>query len=392
LLFKLIISRKQVNLNKLNESTQCQIHESIFHEKYKQSLKSNPLTSMLFIVPDIINNTSLLCSVAFSVILIIFAIKYKKPSFNISLGPALFYLFSFILISALTVLSITYPKFSFGFMVFVTCILTVFTIPINRFTGLVKKQQYFLEKFLILLEKTLILDYFSVIYVKFFCVPPSLFWKRLFLIFCFNFAYILASRIAFINAVFWDHSLSHTYELFLYTVISLGLCVVYIRLIINISMFLVYSTLRIKPSLLSPPILYVFGVDEDSGEPTPPKPDKPSQKAPSNRNFSLININFNREYYRQFFNNANPGGFRYLGYGLAICGTAAACGTLWYTKVQAEQAIIQAKQAIVQAEQAKVQSYHTARKADVAAVDAGLITKDQYYQRHPEDKPPQQKI
>jgi len=42
LLFKLIISRKQVNLNKLNESTQCQIHESIFHEKYKQSLKSNP--------------------------------------------------------------------------------------------------------------------------------------------------------------------------------------------------------------------------------------------------------------------------------------------------------------------------------------------------------------
>ena len=49
LLFKLIMPRKQVNLNKLNESTQCQIHEStqcqvhesIFHEKYKQSLKSS---------------------------------------------------------------------------------------------------------------------------------------------------------------------------------------------------------------------------------------------------------------------------------------------------------------------------------------------------------------
>ena len=52
----------------------------------------------------------------------------------------------------------------------------------------------------------------------------------------------------------------------------------------------------------------------------------------------------------------------------------------YYSKIQAEQSKIQA-------EQSKIQSYHTAREADVAAFEAKLITQEEYYRRHPEDKP-----
>lgn len=35
----------------------------------------------------------------------------------------------------------------------------------------------------------------------------------------------------------------------------------------------------------------------------------------------------------------------------------------------------------------KIQSYNTAREVDVAAFEAKLITQEEYYRRHPEDKP-----
>lgn len=143
-------------------------------------------------------------------------------------------------------------------------------------------------------------------------------------------------------------------------------------------MFLVNSALHINPSLLSPSILYVLGHDDDQLSSGFPK-NHSSQNTPENKRFSLINISYNRQYYQQHFSSANPNGFRYLGYGLAICGTAVACGTFWYTRVQAQASIIQA-------EQARQQTYHTAREADVAAVEAKLITTEEYYRRHPEDK------
>lgn len=143
--------------------------------------------------------------------------------------------------------------------------------------------------------------------------------------------------------------------------------------------------MRIDPSLLSPSILYVLGQDEELPIAIPKN--HATQETPHDKRFALVNVNYNKQYYRQYFSSANPNTFRYMGYGLAICGTAVACGTFWYTRIQAQASLIQAEQAIIQAEQAKQQTYHTAREADVAAVDGGLITKDEYYRRHPEDKP-----
>lgn len=242
------------------------------------------------------------------------------------------------------------------------------------------KQKYFFNKFLIFLDKKLILDYFSVIFVKFFCAPPQIYFRRLILIFCINFAYIMCSRGVFIRVVFWDQPLPTNYAFLIYICLFIGISIIYLRLLINLSMFLVYSALRVNPSLLSPSILYVLGHEDTSSSSDISKSEIPKPSISSDKKYSLVNVTITREYYRQYFNNINPNGFRYMGYGLAICGTLVAGGTFWYTRVQAQQSIIQA-------EQAKQQTYHTAREADVAAVEAKLISKDEYYRRHPEDLP-----
>lgn len=112
-------------------------------------------------------------------------------------------------------------------------------------------------------------------------------------------------------------------------------------------MFLVYSALRVNPSLLSPSILYVLGQNNNEMSHEAPKSNLSSDKK-----YFFVNINVTCQYYRQYFTNTNPNVFRYMGYGLAICGTLVAFGTFWYTRVQANASIIQV-------EQTKQQTYHT---------------------------------
>ena len=219
------------------------------------------------------------------------------------------------------------------------------------------------------------------------CVPRQIYLQRLLIIFCINILYIFCSRGVFIHIVFWDLLLPTKYNFLIYLILFMGIGVIYFRLLINISMFLVYSVLRLDRTLLSPSILYVL--DQDDLE-IPTKPLGPSRTSGTSTysKFSFINISINWEYYKQYFSTTttNPTGFRYMGYGLAICGTLAACVTYWciYTRVQAQQAVIQA---VIQADQTKQQTYRTAREADVAAVDTGLICKEEYYRHHPQDKP-----
>lgn len=320
----------------------------------------------------------------FLVAFIIAVVVIFKNMLKITLGDFYFGVISLVIISSFSLLSFIYPKFSFVFMIFITCILTVFTIPYEIFTGFNLKQKYLFKKFLIFLDKTLILDYFSVIFVKFFCVPTKKFIKRLVIIFCLSLCYIICSRIVFIQVVFWNKTFSYNYNFLIYMVLFIGIAVVYFRLLINLSMFLVFSALRIDRTLLSPSILFILD-QEDSDMPNKPlASSRASNTDKTDKKFSFINVTITRDYYRQYFNNANPTTFRYVGYGVAICGAIAACGTFWYSRVQAQASI-------VQAEQARIQSYHTAREADVAAVEAGLITKDIYYQRHPEDLPKESK-
>lgn len=130
-------------------------------------------------------------------------------------------------------------------------------------------------------------------------------------------------------------------------------------------------------SLLSPSVLYVFGEDSDDHS----VPDKGTQKppVPSDRKFSLLNINITRNTYKQYFSNSNPNYFRNLGLCLGICTLGAASAAAYYARSQALAAIKQADATIKQVDAAIKQN-------DLSAFQSGLITKDQYYDRHPEDK------
>lgn len=307
---------------------------------------------------------------------IFFGVIFKQ------VNQLLFYFFSISVVGIITTISFISPKFSFSFMLLFTTIITVLTLPYEIFRGFSVKQKRLLNSVLNILSKTLILDYLSVVYVKFFCVPSSIFHRRLFLMFLISVAYIITSRLFFIRTITNNASLTNIQLIILYFVLFLGIAIIYLRLLLNASIFFVFSAVRINPTLLSPSILFVLGEDTE----LPPKSSAlGAQPSPSEKKFSLINVSVTRKYYRQFFTSTHTNTFRFIGYGIAICGTAAAFGTLYYTKIQADQATIQAEQAVIQAEQSKQQTYHTAREADVAAVDSGLISRDEYYRRHPED-------
>ena len=318
-------------------------------------------------------------------LLVFFSFNYLKQSIQtLTLNNLSFFVPSLAVILIISLLSLKYPTFSFIFMIIVSCIIAPLTFPYNISKNFKHIQGALLHKILLWLDKALILDYLSVIFVKFFATPLEVYYRRLFLLFIVNFMYILVSRVFFVKTIFLGESVDPIYLLLIYIGLFAGISVIYIRLLLNLSTFFVYAAIRIDPSLLSPSILYVL----DQEEPLPMIPkDNGSQGTSSEKRYAFVNVNLSKQYYRQYFSGANTNSFRYLGYGLAICGTAVACGTFWYTRVQAQASMIQAEASIIQAEQARQQTYHTAREADVAAVDSGLITKDEYYRRHPEDKP-----
>lgn len=336
--------------------------------------KSFSYSAPFFILPAE-NHNYLIC--------LLFIIGASFISFKYIKKINFFNFFSINIIFIITTASFIYPKFNFIFMIIFTCILTILTLPIELFDGFFNKQKYLLIQVLQFLEKTLILDYLSVIFVKFFCVPSNIFYKRLCGIFCISLCYIIGSRFNFIQMNFITTPLTGVYSYVLYIILFLGVSVIYLRILVNISMFFVFSAVRLNPSLLSPSILFVLGIEDQYD--LPPKAGAPKEIPASDRKYSLINVSLTRQYFRQHFTNSHPTSFKFLGYCIAFCGTAAAVGTFWYSKIQAEQATIQAQQAIIQAEQAKQQTYHTAREADVAAVEAGLLTREEYFHRHPED-------
>jgi hypothetical protein len=319
------------------------------------------------------------------VIFWLFKVTYKSQHF--------FLFSSIVIIFIITTISIMSPKFSFAFMVVFTSILTLLTLPFEVYKGFNAKQKYFLDGLLHFLNKTLILDYLSVIFVKFFCVPFNVYHKRLLGIFCISLCYIISSRFVFIQTVFWNSTLTGFYWFVFYIILFLGVSVIYFRLLLYMAIFFVFSAIRMDPNLLSPSILFVLGIDENNAAKTEtPTPKSEVPASSSDKKFSFINVSLTRQYYRQYYAESNISHFRLLGYVIGICGTAAAVGTFWYSKMQAEQSVIQTElsrqqteQARQQTEQAKQQTYHTAREADVAAVDAGLLSKEEYFRRHPED-------
>lgn len=289
------------------------------------------------------------------------------------------------IILCLTTISFIFPMFSFFFMAIFMGFFLITLFPYKMYDSFFEDQKTLIRKFLILLEALGILDFLATLYILFFFVPKKIFNIRMLLIVFFSVIYIIATRYCFIHLVLLHESFSYITNFFLYLILFIGISLTYSRFLLNLALFVVPLTLQIEPKLLSEFILYIFGQGEDMASESTPKPQN---------KMSFINFTYTRATYRQYFTSDHTKMYRNIGLGLGFLTFFATSFAAYYSKVQADAAIIQAVQAkiqadaaIIQAEQAKVQTYHTAREADVAAVEAKLITLDEYYKRHPEDKP-----
>jgi hypothetical protein len=109
-------------------------------------------------------------------------------------------------------------------------------------------------------------------------------------------------------------------------------------------------------------VFYVLGDD---------LPQATSNTPLSEKKFSFLNISFTRNYFRQYYSKTSTSTFKYAGFCVGVCAKGAAFATAIYSKEQTEYS--------------KQQAYDTRREAHAAAVDSGLITKEDYWRRHPQD-------
>jgi hypothetical protein len=283
-----------------------------------------------------------------------------------------------------TIVSFLFPSFSFFFMLFISGIILIISFPYNIYERFLERRLVVVKDLLNLLERLEILDFLATIYIMFFCVSSRIFKFRLAFIVIGSLVYLLTSRYYFIHKVFLNTTFMPSTYVFIYLAFFLGIMLSYFRFLVNLSLIFIPLTLKIQPTLLSPTVLYILDGDEDTSN---NDFSKQSNQDLTKKRFSLINVDRSRNYYRNTFSGQNPSGFRIAGFCLGICTLVIGSVAAYYAKAQADYAKAQADYAKIQAEESKKQSYHTAREADVAAVEAKLITEAEYYRRHPEDKP-----
>lgn len=353
----------------------CSFIQSLTFNMLK-SIKKN--TSFIFSQNNVIFAAILLPIDTSSLNFLIFSFL-----FLFSLILILYFTTSIIIISSIIIIVISttaflMPMFSFFFMAIFGSLILFLIFPYNVYTGFFEKQKDVIIRILRFLDLQGILDFLITFYIMFFCVDKKTFSYRIFWLTIVNLVYIWSARWHFYHSTILNDNYNFKTSLLIYVLLLLGIIGVYLRFLLNLSFMLVSFSRSHCKSLLSPTILYIFGDLEDL--PPPQKPSIPGSDVSSNKKYSFINIDRSRKYYRQNFSAQNPSTFRYLGYFLGLSTVLATGFAAYYTKVQADMATIQAQQAILQ-------SQHTAREADVAAVEAHLITQEMYYQRHPEDLP-----
>lgn len=327
--------------------------------------------ALVFLIPELSSDSSM-----FLLFLIItYLIYFFLNKFLFSMST--FFIISFLVLVVLALISFLFPMFSFFFMLFISFIIFLISLPFELYKGFSVKQQLLLEHLLIFLHNSSILDFLAVVYIKFFCVPRKIFIKRLCLLFFISIIYIYTSRWYFYQSVFIHTQFTFFQKIIVYIILLLGLVVLYLRIFLSLSMYFTFTALRLNSSLLSPTVLYVLGETDDSTSTSTPS----NEHSSSNKRYSLINITYTKKYFRQYFSSGNNGGYKGMTLGVSLFAFGAGAAAAYYGKLQVE-ATDRGTEATNR------QTAATNRETDVAAVDAGLISKDEYYRRHPQDRPP----
>ena len=329
---------------------------------------------------DVINNIFIIIVIIICYLLI----KNIKTLISLNTNQQLLpFLIIFCFLFLFTAVCFMIPQFSFLFLTGFGGLLTFITIPFsswNRTQRLSITQQSFTNQCFRFLRDTGILNFLVQFYIIFSFAPSkAIIYYRLGLAFIFTTSSMFVSRWYFIHVVLLKDSLSLYEQCVIYSILFLGVVMIYFRLTLNFGLFLITKSLITYRNYLSPHILFIL-----EGEEGTPPPSNPPSNIPPKR-FALVNIQFTRASYRNYHHSS--GSFRAFGVCVGVLGCAAALGTFYYTMEQATHAKAQVEQAKLQTEQAKLQTYHTAREADIAAVDAGLLPKEEFYRRHPEDRP-----
>lgn len=267
----------------------------------------------------------------------------------VSLGILLFF----------TSIAFVSPRFSFVFMVTLGILLSFTTFPWNAYNStkrIVPLQESFLWHLLVFLNRTNILEFFCLLYIKYFCVLDKIFYKRLYILIVASILAVLFAKWYLIQSVFMKNNFSTFTLLEIYLLSFLSIAIVYFRLALNIAMFLIFKTLATDKSLLSLNVLYVLG-------------EEPNDLNDPNTKRSFIDFSYHRHRHYHAHNYAYKDGQMCI----AVSTCLLAFGTLYYAKIQANEAV--------------KQSYHTAREADATAVSEQLISQEEYYRRHPQDRP-----
>lgn len=256
-----------------------------------------------------------------------------------------------IIASFLSLMAMLVPVLNIIFLSISSALIVMITMPF--FERIIPKRDLLAHKLWAFLKDLGIVTYFLELYYKYFMQKKENFYIQTFLIYFFCILYFIISKYLLLNKnVINSVSLSFLYTVFF--ALILGFLAFYLRFLLNLS--IIIKDLE--------PMFHVqtegFENEPNTGS-TKPKPETTSSKSLFSYHRHHHNHNYNYDALRAARNATL---FKRLGFGVGLCGLGIA-GYAAY--------------------QQGLQTYHTAREADVAAFDAGLITKETYYQRHPED-------
>ena len=223
-----------------------------------------------------------------------------------------------------------------------------------------------------LLHSTGILEYFYCLFVCFFCQTPRMYKASIYI----STFVIISLNIMTKLYVVLAPSLTNSY-FFLYLILIFIFVVInYIRFLIGLSYMFTMMTITLTPNIVPSAILYIVTGDGSSG--TPPEIPETTQTSKKNTYFSLFNIHKHQHnHYSKFINNS-PRSYLYAGLAVGVVGAVGG--------------MVMAYESIQQTKIAQEQLNVNTKTVDLALLEKKVITFEQYYGRHPEDRPPVSKL
>jgi|SRR5579871_2422108 len=278
----------------------------------------------------------------------------------------------FCVVAFIVVLTFLFPRF--WTIIILPIIILSFSLAGLPF-GLFKPKENSTKTLLQFLAEINVLKFFSNIHLLMYYSKQKIFVPLFILIHLLTLAYFCVSRYNFYHVVVLHEVYSIEKQFVILALLYITFAGYYFRLLVMLSTLIVMITRHLIPSLL-PPILRV--------EPGDIPPEGPHKSI-----FSYTRTTHNHHYSPQ----PKMGMAGRAAIAGSVAGVVIAGVTLYYTHgqtLEARRQTLEARRQTLEAEkqtlEAKKQTYEFQRQNDLEELSQGIINKDQYNQRHPQDK------